>query len=327
MANLQISIACGDYDRFRDIRDGVVGVTGCDVQALVIPPEEVFHRAFHNREFVVSELSMSSYLSQIDQGINDYVGIPVFISRLFRHSAIYVRKDSPIKKPADMKGKIVGVPEYTMTAALWVRGFLDDQFGVKPSELRWRTGGLHQPGRTPKVEVKLPPEIEIERITDKALNNMLLSGELDVLISARHPANFEKGDFVRLLPDYRTAEKEYFKQTGIFPMMHIVGIRKDYVEKHPWLPNEVYTAFIKAKELAEERLADGAALTMTLPWLVPELAETKALMGEDYWPYGVHENTKTLEAMVRHAYEHGSTKRRLKVEELFDPSTIERSKV
>jgi 4,5-dihydroxyphthalate decarboxylase len=327
MSKLQISIACGDYDRFRAIRDGEVGVRGCDVQALTVPPEEVFHRAFHNKEFVVSELSMSSYLSAVDQGINEYVGIPVYISRLFRHSAIYVLKGSPIKKPADMKGKVVGVPEYTMTAALWVRGFLDDQFGVKPSELRWRTGGLHQPGRTPKVEVQFPPEIEVKRVADKALNDMLLSGELDVLISARDPASFGTGEAVRLLPDYRAAEREYYKQTGIFPMMHIMGIRKDYVEKHPWLPNEVYSAFIEAKRLAEERLADCAALSVTLPWLEPELRETKALMGDDYWPYGVSDNVKTLDAMVRHAFEHGTTKRKLKIEELFDHSTLERSKV
>jgi 4,5-dihydroxyphthalate decarboxylase len=330
MSKLPITIACEHYDRVQAIRDGRVEVAGCDVNFLELGPEELFFRALRNQEFDVCELSMSSYLVGVAKGNAAYVAIPVFLSRVFRHSAIYIRTDRGIERPADLKGRRVGVPEYQVTAALWARALLDGGYGVTPQDLHWFRGGLHEPGRVEKVALNLPPSIRIESIPEaKTLDGMFAAGELDAMISPRAPRSYQKCEpnIGLLFPDYRRAEEQYFRKTGIFPIMHVAVIRREMVDTHPWLANSVYEAFVRAKATALALLEDVAALKVTLPWLGAYLEETKAVMGADFWPYGVTENLPTLNAMVHFAHKHGTASRLLSVEELFAPGTLERYKV
>ena len=330
MSKLSVTVACEHYDRVQAIRDGHVEIAGCTVNFLELPPEELFFRAYRHREFDISEISMSSYLLGLSRGDTPYFAIPVFLSRLFRHSAIYVRTDRGIRRPEDLRGKKVGVPEYQVTAALWARALLDGEYGVTPADFEWLRGGLHEPGRIEKVSLNLPPEIRISAIDEtQTLDGMFRRGEIDAMISPRAPRCFLERDpnIGLIFPDYRKAEEAYYLKTRIFPIMHVVGIRRDLVDKHPWLANSVYEAFVRAKKRALELLDDVAALKVTLPWLPAYLDETKAVMGDDYWPYGVKENLPTLNAMVYFAHRHGTTDRLLRVEELFIPSTLERYKI
>ena len=326
---IPIPLACGDYDRTRAIKDGRVRVEGCDVTYIPMEPEEVFHRAFKHQEFDVCELSFSSYLRTLDAGTSVYVGIPAFVSRLFRHSAIYIRTDRGIRQPSDLKGKLIGLPEYQITAVVWLRGILQDEYGVKPTDIRWRQGGIEVPGRTERTPLKPIPGLDLQSVPDKALSGMLERGELDALFSARAPSCFMRGatNVARLFPDSREVEKAYYKKTGMFPLMHLIGIKRPLVERHPWLPASLYKAFCEAKTFAMREVRDINALLVTLPWLVAEAEETVALMGEDFWRYGALENAKEIEAVTRYAHEQGLVSRKLSMQELFPASTIEVSKI
>ena len=330
MTDVPITIACGNYDRTRAIKDGLVKIDGCAVTYLPLYPEEIFHRAFKFQEFDVSELSFSSYLRTGSAGTSAYVGVPAFVSRIFRHTGIYIRKGAGISKPEDLRGKRIGVPEYQITAVVWMRGLMQHEYGVKPTEIHWRSGGQEQAGRAERTPLKPIPGLDLQVIPeDKTLVGMLRDGELDALFTARAPSSFLKGEphIVRLFPNTRAAEQAYFKKTGLFPIMHLVGIRKTLVEKYPWLATSVYKAFLEAKALAMIDLRDVNALMVTLPWLEAETNETSALMGEDFWKYGVKENLPEIEALTQYAYEQGLVDRKLKAEELFHPSTFEMSKV
>ena len=329
MSQLTISLACCDYDRTRALFDGRVKVEGCDVIAIAMTPEEAFHRAFKYREFDVTELSMSSYMNVQSRDGSPYVAIPAFVSRLFRHSSIYIRTDRGIDGPADLKGKIVGVPEYQMTAALWVRGILADEYGVQPADISWRNGGLEEGGREERAPLHLPESVELRSIPkDETLAEHLDAGTIDALISARAPSSYHTNDNIdRLFPDYRVAEKEYFRKTGMFPIMHMVGIRRTIAEAHPWLPVNVYNAFVKAKNLCMEEFTEIGHLHTTLPWPIAECEDVKALMGEDYWRYGVQENAKELEAMARYSFDQGLSARKLEPEDLFAAPTFDLTKL
>jgi len=291
----------------------------------------LFFRAIRGHEFDVCELSLSSYMMAVARGGDiPYIGLPVFLSRTFRHSAIYVRSDRGIERPEDLRCRRVGVPEYQITAAVWARGLLEDDYGVRPSDFEWLQGGLEEPGRVEKVALALPPEIRLSSIpADQTLDAMLRSGELDAVIAMRPPKCFLEGDpkVRRLFPDYWAEEERYFERTGIFPIMHLVGVRRELVQRHPWLANSLFSAFVEAKQLAMRELEKTAALPISLPWLGPMVERTRKVMGADFWPYGVQENRRTLEAVVAYAHRHGTTARRLEVEELFVPSTLERFKV
>jgi len=330
MKRIPISIACGDYDRTRAIAESRVSVEGCEVVYLGLQPEETFHRAFRYREFDVTEASLGYYLGARSRGSWPYIGIPVFPSRIFRHSAIYIRTDRGIKHPEDLRGRIVGVPEYFMTAAVWVRGMLQDEYGVEPADLEWRIGGLENAGRGELVEgITLPSGVVHKLVKDKALSAMLSSGELDALITARAPSCFTEGDqkIARLFGDFRSTEEAYFTKTGIFPIMHLIVIRESLVEQYPWICSSVYKAFREAKDICLSYLNEVVALPITLPWITSEVKKTQILMGEDFWPYGVHKNIRALETITRYAYDQGLSARRLSVEELFFPATLERFKV
>ena len=322
MVEVPITIACGNYDRTRAIRDGRVRVEGCDVTYLPLYPEEIFFRAFRYQEFDVSELSFSSYIRTVAAGNSAYVGIPAFVSRLFRHSGIYVRADAGIRAPADLRGKRIGLPEYQITAVVWMRGILQHEYGVLPTEMHWRSGGQEEAGRDERTPLKPIG-------SDQTLAGMLRDGELDALFTARAPSSFLRGEphIERLFPDTRAAEQAYYKKTRMFPIMHLVGIRKQLVEKYPWLASSVYKAFCEAKAMAMVDLLDVNALMVTLPWLIAETQDTMALMGKDFWAYGIHENMREIGALTQYAHEQGLIDRKVSVEELFHPSMFEISKV
>src|SRR6266480_2872087 len=324
MAKLTVSIAGGDYDRTRAILDGTIGIDGCEAICCAMSPEEAFHRAFRYQEFDITELSLSNTMNLVAKGTCPYVAIPAFPSRLFRHSSIYIRTDRGIDRPQDLRGKVIGVPEYQMTAAVWIRGILQDEYGVRAAEVKWRSGGLEQPGREPRVPLRLPAEIELQPIpADETLSDHLDSGRIDALISALAPSGFGRASKVqRLFPDYRAAEEEYFRRTRMFPIMHLVGIRRSLVERHPWLAVNTYVAYLKAKELCYRHLETIGHLFTTLPWPVEELMRARALMGEDFWSYGVDANRRELSAVSRYAFEQGINSRQVTIEEMFAPSTL-----
>jgi 4,5-dihydroxyphthalate decarboxylase len=328
MSSLIVSLAACDYDRTRALFNGKVQIRGCEVIPVAMAPEEAFHRAFRYQEFDITELSLSNYMNLTARGIGHYAAIPVFPSRLFRHSSIYVR-DRGIEKPEDLRGKLVGVPEYQMTAAVWIRGILQDEYGVLPSQLRWRNGGLEEPGRKQKVALDLAADIELRPLPDdETLSQSLNDGKIDALISALAPSCFKRNPMVRrLFQDYRSAEADYYRRTRIFPIMHVVGIRRSLVEKHPWLAVNTYLAFLEAKRLCYRDMEKIGHLFTTLPWPVDELERARALMGEDFWSYGVQQNAREIDAITRYAHEQALTARRLTAEDLFVPSTFDLAKV
>ena len=325
MSKLAITIASWNYDRVQPIIDGRVQVEGCDINYICLRPEETFHRAYLNNEFEVSEIGFSAYMIACSRGNANYVALPVFLSRLFRHSAIYIRTDRGIAKPADLKGKLIGVPEYQMTAAMWARGMLQDVYGVRPQDMRWRQGGLESPGRKDKFAMNLPVGFPLTAAgPDETLSVMLAQGKLDAIISAEAPSchGDGKSPVARLFEDFETAEREYFRATGLFPIMHALGIRADVHAKHPWLAASLYKAFGEAKKLATQDLEEVVALKLTLPWVASHARATRELMGHDFWPYGVEPNRKALEAMTRYSYEQGLSVRKLSIEEMFASGTL-----
>jgi len=329
MAKLTVSVAGVDYDRTRALFDGTVPIAGCETICCAMSPEEAFHRAFRYQEFDITELSLSNTMASVAKGTNAYVAIPVFPSRLFRHSSVYVRSDRGIDHPEDLRGKVIGVPDYSMTAAVWIRGILEDEYGVRAADVKWRSGGLEQPGREARVALELPAGIELKAITaGETLSEQLDSGRIDGLISALAPSCLGRNPSVRrLFPDYRAVEEAYFERTRMFPIMHVVGIRRSLLEKHPWLAVNTYLAYLKAKEICYRQLETIGHLFTTLPWPVEELSRPRGLMGEDFWSYGVEDNRRELAAVSRYAFEQGIIDRQLAVEDLFAPSTLSLSKV
>jgi 4,5-dihydroxyphthalate decarboxylase len=329
MAKLNLSVAVRDYDRTRPLTDGSVQIDGVDPVYMALDPEEIFFRAFRHAEFDICELSMSSFTVKTVQGDNPYVGVPVFVSRAFRHTSFYVRTDR-IRKPADLKGGKVGVPEYQLTANVWARAVLEDEHGVKPSDIHWIRGGLEEAGRPEKIAIKLPADVKVDPAPEgRTLSSMLESGEIDALIGPRVPSCFERGhpQVGWLFSDPVAAAKEYFKRTRIFPIMHIVGVRREIVARHPWLPAAVLKAFEKAKTIALERLADTTSTKVTLPFVEEQLRRARELMGHDFWSYGVDANRHVLETFLRHHHKQGLSSRLVTVEELFHPTTFETYKL
>lgn len=327
MSKLNLSFGCWDYDRIQALTNGAVQVNGISLNWLNMPVEETFWRMMRHQEFDVSELSLSSYLIAKDRGFPNVTAIPVFMSRSFRHSGIYINKNSGIKEPADLIGKRVGIPEYQLTACLWIRGILQHDYNVNPEDINWFTGGQESPGRIEKIKLDLPSDISIFPINEhQTLNEMLESGEIDALIAPRAPSCFLNGsqNVQRLFTDFVTVEKDYYQRTGIFPIMHVVAIKDKILKEHPWAAANLYQAFEEAKQKVYEGFKQTAALKVTLPWFTSEWEKTKELMGEDFWPYGLENNRKTLEAAVTYSYEQGLIKNKLKVEDLFATTTLEK---
>lgn len=330
MPALNLSFAFGNYDRTRPLMDGDVQIDGVEPVYMTLEPEEIFHRAFRHSEFDVCELSLSSFSMLTDAGGGDYVGIPVFLSRTFRHASIYIRTDRDINSPSDLKGRRVGLPEWQLTACVWSRALLKDDFGVQLSDLNWIRGGIETPGRSEKVKFNMPSGIEIESAPDdRSLSQMLAAGEIDAMISPRPPSCFERREphIGWLFEDPIAAATDYFRRTRIFPIMHMLGIRRSLCIQHPWLPFAVLKAFSKAKQLAVSRLADNAATKVTMPWAEEQVDRIRNLMGHDYWSYGLDANRLVLENFLKHHHEQGLSSRLLEPAELFHPSTLDALKI
>lgn len=325
MAKLQLSVAMGDYDRTRALVDGRVQIDGVDPVYMLLSPEEMFFRAMRSRDFDITELSFSSYLVKHSRGECPYIAVPVFLSRAFRHTSLYVRKDR-IRRPEDLKGRRIGLPEYQLTANVWARALLQDDHGVRPSDVTWVRGGIDTPGRPEKIKLELPPDVKVEAAPEgTTISQLLDQGEIDGFMAPRppSPAALANPNVGWLFDDPTAAAKDYYKRTGVFPIMHVAAIRKELAQAHPWLPGAVVKAFTQAKAAALELLADTSATKVTLPFVEEQLKAARETMGEDYWSYGVAPARKTLEAFVRHHHAQGLSPRQVPVEELFHPSTYE----
>jgi len=334
MSKLRLTLACWDYDRTRAIADGSVQPEGIDLNYLGLEVEETFFRMLRYREFHAAEMSLSSYTVSLDRAGSPekapFIAIPVYPSRFFRHSCIFVSAKSGITRPEQLVGKRVGVPEYQMTAPVWIRGILADEYKVPVDSVEYCTGGEEQPGREEKLKLDLPANIRVRPIpADKTLSRMLADGEIDALHSARAPSTLatRPNDVKRLFPEYMTDERDYFRRTGIFPIMHTLVIRRDVYEANPWVARSLYKAFLQAKEKAMEGINQTAALMTLLPWTVAHVDDTRRDMGEDWWSYGLEENRKVLDTFLRYHHEQGLSKRRWKPEEIFAPETAEAFKI
>jgi 4,5-dihydroxyphthalate decarboxylase len=330
MSKIRLSLACWDYDRTRALQDGRVTVEGVDLTYLPLRVEETFWRMLRYGEFDVAEMSTGSFLMSRDKGAPRLIGIPVFPSKTFRHSCVYVNTDSGIKKPADMAGKRVGVPEYQITMATWVRGILQHEYGVAPEAMNWFTGGEEHPGRQDKVQHSLPPNIAIQPIpADETLSGMLERGALDAMISAHMPSPFvsRHPKVRRLIPDFREVEQEYFKRTKIFPIMHTMVLREEVYEKHPWIAQSLFKAFNESKRLCQETMYEFSALKYMLAWSIDEMEKEREILGADPWAYGLAANRHVLETLVQYTYEQGLISQRLEVDSLFARNTLEEFKI
>jgi 4,5-dihydroxyphthalate decarboxylase len=329
MGDIRLTLACEDYDRTRALRDGLVRPNGIDLNYLVMPVEEIFWRMLHFEEFDAAEMSMGAFHVDAARGHMPFIAIPVFPSRSFRHRCIFVHNGSGIERPEDLKGRRVGLPEYTMTAAIWVRGILQHEYGVDPKEVHWFQGGVEQPGRKDRVEFDTPPGVRLETIEDRTLNDMLEAGDIDALISARMPACFvnQSGRVSRLFEDCKHAEMDYFRRTGIFPIMHVIVVRAAIYEEKPWVCQSLFDAFCGAKDICLSQIYDTNILRTSLPWTVVEYEQTRRLMGEDFWPYGFEANRGVLETFHSYLVEQGMIKGRLELEKLFARNTLETFKI
>ena len=319
MSQLKLSIASTDYDHFRDFRLGAVEAQGIEHTWSVLGHHEVFARFTFNREWDVAELSFSKFAAQVTRNNSDIIGLPVVCSRLFRFSSLYVNRKSKIRGPKDLKGKTVGSPEWAHTAAVYMRGWLNDEHGVGLKDIHWVQAGANEAGRVEKVELSLPKGVKLARIGDKSLSQMLAAGEIDCALIARPPDCFQAGhpDIVRLFPDFWPMEEKYYKATKVWPIMHIIALRKRVLDDNPWVARNLYNAFIASKNRSVERLMDPAVSRYPAAWLATYMRKTAEMFGGDPFPYGIEENRPTWEQMLRYAHEQGIAHRRAKPEEIF----------
>jgi 4,5-dihydroxyphthalate decarboxylase len=328
MAKLRLSMACWNYDRTRALLEDRTPIDGIELTYLNLPVEETFFRMLRYKEFDVAEMSLSSYVMSLFAENPAFIAIPVFPSRFFRHSSIYINQNSGIREPKDLIGKRVGTPEYQMTAGVWIRGILSDEYGVPVTSALYFNGGEEEAGRREKLKLDLPSEIRLEAISpEKTLSAMLDAGELDALYTARMPSTFGLGRVIRLFEDYETVEREYYLKTKIFPIMHTIVIRRDVYESHPWVARSLYKAFVLAQSEVYAELYQTAALKYMLPWLIRHVETTRSTMGQNFWPYGFEPNVSTLDTFLRYSYEQGLSKSILAAKDLFAAESLESFKI
>ena len=326
MARLRLTLGCWNYDRTSALADGRVRPDGIDLTYLSMPVEETFFRMLRHQEFEVAELSLSSYVMSLGRPERPFVAIPVFPSRAFRHSSIFVNASAGVREPRDLVGKAVGAPEYQLTAGVWIRGILADDYGVPVDSVTYYTGGEEEPGRDEKQPIRVPARIRIERIgKDKTLATMLSTGEIAALHSPRAPSTLHDGSgrVHRLFADFMAVERDYYRRTRIFPIMHVIAMRRDVYEGARWIAQSLYKAFAAAQQAAYRDLAETAALKVMLPWLPAHLAEVRREMGDDFWPYGLEPNRHVLDTFLRYHHEQGLSPDRLTAAALFAPETLE----
>ncbi|WP_198370488.1 substrate-binding domain-containing protein [Roseomonas rosulenta] len=314
---IPLTLACTTSDRTRPLMDGRFRMNGCDITFIPGEPEDIFRRALRDKAFDVSELSMGSHIVTTARGDAPYVGVPVFLSRAFRHSAVYIRTDRGIRTAADLAGRTIGLPEYQQTAALWVRGFLREQYGVDTKGIAWRTGGE-------RIAITLPEGFDVKPL-GRDLEAALADGEIDALIGPRPPRCFldRSAPVDRLWPDTRAEEQAWFGRTGFFPIMHCLAVRRDVAERHPWLPVELFRAFTAAKRASVEELRLVNVLRVSLPWIAAEAEAQIAAMGGNPWPYGFARNRDEIAAMIRYAVADGLAAKEIAPEALFHPSVLD----
>ena len=326
MSKLKMTLACWNYDRTRGLAEGSVRPDGIDLNYLSLPVEETFFRMLRSREFDCAEMSLSSYAVSLSRNPQRFIAIPIFPSRFFRHSCIFVSAAANIREPRDLAGKRVGCPEYQMTAPVWIRGMLQDEYGVEPASCRYVTGGEESPGRDEKLKLDLPAKFDVQRIGPKqTLAQMLAAGEIDALYTARAPSTFRsRPDKVRrLFENCFEVERAYYKKTGIFPIMHTVVIRREIYEKNRWVAQSLCKAFAQSQKMTYADMQETAALKTMLPWLPAHVEELQRDFGADWWPYGFAPNRHVLETFLRYHYEQGLSPRLLGAKDLFAPETLE----
>ena len=326
---LTLTCAISDYDHVRDLASGRVRAEGISLRMLDMPLEEAFFRMIRFEEFDLSEMSMGRYVSMVSQGDDRFVAIPVFPSRMFRHSSIYVRKDRGINAPGDLAGRSIGVPEWAQTAGVYMRGILAHHYGVALEDIHWVQAGIHQAGREEEVRVELPDGYRLTRIQDRTLNDMLVSGEIDAVMSAHPPhcAQDDSATIGRLFEDFQSEERRFWETTGIFPIMHTVVLRRPVFEQNRWIATNLLAAFTEAKERSIARLKEVTAARFPLPWSFEYFRQTAASFGNDYWAYGTGPNVTTLKAFLNYAAEQGVTKRLLSVDDLFPDEVRQQFKI
>ena len=319
MAKLRLNFACGPYDRTQALRDGTIQVEGVDLTYLNMQPAEIFWRMLQYNEFDACEMSLSNTTTMMSGPNPPFIAIPVYPSRVFRHGYFFINTDKGIKSGADLKGKRGGVPEYSMTAAVYMRGLMQHEFGVKPSDVEWVQG------RADRLNRKLPSDIKLTMApAGVELGDMLERGEIDFIMTANNPLSFRRGSpkVKRLFPNYAEVEKDYYRRTKIYPIMHTVVIRRDIYDRDPWVALNLYQALCAAKDHCYHHITEAGSPKASFAWLQPMIEEEQSIIGEDWYPYGIEKNRPSLEALLQYAHEHGLTDRRLKIEELFAPSTM-----
>jgi 4,5-dihydroxyphthalate decarboxylase len=319
MSNLRLTFACGPYDRTQALRDGTIAPDGIDLTYLALQPAEIFWRMLQYREFDASEMSLSNYTMLLAAGESPFIAIPVFPSRVFRHGYFFINTDKGIKTPADLKGKRGGVPEYSMTAAVYMRGLLEHEYGVKPTDVEWVQG------RADRIGHKLPDGVRLTMApTGAELGDLLARGEIDFMMSANNPLSFRRGarNVKRLFPNYAELEKDYYRRTKIYPIMHTVVIRRDIYDRDPWVALSLYKALVRAKGYSQQLMIETGSPKASFAWLQPLIEEEQSIIGKDWYPYGIEANRASIEALLQYSYEQGLSRRRVKLEELFAPSTM-----
>ena len=319
MNRVKLSIATTDYDHFRDFRTGLVQAEGIDHTWLTLGHHEIFARFTFNREWDVSELSCAKFCAQVTRDKPDVIGLPVVCSRLFRFSSFYINTNSGIRTVEDLRGKRVGSPEWAHSAAVYMRGWMHNECGVKLQDVHWFQAGANDAGRIEKVELNLPEGVTLTRVADRSLSDMLASGEIDCAIIARPPTCFLQGhsDVVRLFPDYLPMEQEYYARTKVWPIMHIIALQRRVLEANPWIARNLMNAFVESKRRSLERLLDPAVSRYPLPWLSTYARRMRDMFDGDPFPFGVEENRATWEQLLLYTHQQGIAHRHARVEDVF----------
>lgn len=328
-SRVSLTLAINDSDHVRDVVSGRVPVAGIELTCLLLDVEEIFFRFTRYREWEVSELSLAKYCSLRARGDDSLTAIPAFPSRSFRHSAIYIRPDGPVDDPGALAGARIGLPEWTVTATVYVRALLQHEYDIDLAGISWVQGGTNQPGRIETLPVDAPAGIVIRPERERSLNDMLVAGDIDALIAPHPPDAFadRSGRIVRLFSDHRAEEEAYYERTGIFPIMHLIALRADVNERHPWAAANLYRAFTEAKDHSVKRMFDDNAPRTPVPWGSAHARRAEAVFGRDIWPYGVEPNRSSLAAFLGFAVEQGVCERLLAPEDLFAPQVLESFRV
>lgn len=323
MPDLHLDIAISDYDHVRDFTSGKVRAPGISLTHIDLEVEDIFARFTEHREWHVSEFSMARFVALTSRKDPNLTGIPVFPSRFFRQHAIYVRADSPLRDPADLAGKDVGIPEWVQTAVIFTRAWLMHDLGIPLHAIRWTRAGINSTANWSQVPPTLPKAVHYEEVQDRSLMDMLLDGHLDAVICAHPPRLFVEGDprIRRLVEDFRPVEEAYWQRHRIFPMMHTVAIRKDIYDAHPWIGPSLYGAFEEAKNRSLARALDGNICRYPIPWAFAFAEHARTLFGKDFWPYGLKANRQTLDAFLQFCHEQGVSEHKLEVEDLYPKNT------